>query len=55
MASIVSSTVGLGGMAQWSLGVRCTEMDSRRRKKLSGVVVASTVARPCKVDATIQL
>ena len=55
MASTVSSTVGLGGMAQSSLGVRCTEMDSRRRRKLSDIVVASTVGRLCKVDATVQV
>ena len=55
MASIVSLTVGLGGMAQSCLGVRCAKMDSRRRRKLSGIMVASTVARPCKVDATVQL
>ena len=30
-------------------------MDECRTVELSGVVVASTVARPCKVDATVQL
>ena len=30
-------------------------MDERRAVELSGVVVASTVARSCKVDATVQL
>ncbi len=55
VASTLSSTVGLGGMAQWRLGVRCAEMDSRRRVTLPGVVVASAAARPGKVDAAVQL
>ena len=50
VASIVSSTMGLGGMAQWRLGVRCAEMDSRKRRKLSGVLVVSTAARPGNVQ-----
>ena len=53
VASTVSSAVGLGGMAQWRLGVRCAEMDSRRRRKLSGVMVASMAKRPGKVDALV--
>ena len=55
MASTVSSTVGLGGMAQLSLGVRCTEMDSRRRRKLSGVMMALMAERPGKVGASVLL
>ena len=55
MASIVSSTMGLGGMAQWSLSVRCAEMDSRWRRKLSGVMVALIAERPGKVGASVLL
>ena len=44
----------LDGVARWRLGARCAEMDSRRMVALSGVVVASTAARPGKLDATIQ-
>ena len=55
VASTVSSAVGLGGMAQWRLGIRCVEMDSRRRRKLSGVMVALMVERPGKVGASVML
>ena len=55
MASTVSSAVGLGGMAQWRLGVRCVEMDSRRRRKLSRVMVTLMVERPGKVGALVLL
>jgi hypothetical protein len=43
----------LGGVAQWRLGVRCAEMDSRRRRTLSGVMVASMAERPGKVGALV--
>ena len=42
-----------GGMALWRLGVRCTEMDSRRRRLLFGVMVASMAEWPDMVDASI--
>ena len=43
----------LSGMAQWRLGVRCTEMDSRRRRMLFGIMVASTTERPGKLGALV--
>ena len=43
----------LGGMALWRLGVRCAEMDSRRRRLLSGVMVTSMAEWPDKVEASI--
>ena len=43
----------IGGMALWRLGVRCTEMDSRRRRLLSGVMVTSMAEWPYKVEASI--
>ena len=43
----------IGGMAPSRLDIRCAEMDSRREMALSGVVVASTAARPGKVDASV--
>ena len=43
----------LGGVAQWRFGVRCVAMDSRRRTKLSGVVVTSMAEWPDKVEASI--
>ena len=46
--------VDLGGMAKWRLGARCAKMDLRRMVALSDIVVASTAARPGKVDATVQ-
>lgn len=41
VTSSSSTTADLGGVAQWSLGVRCVLTDSRRRMTLSGVVVTS--------------
>ena len=43
----------IGGMALSRLGVRCTEMDSRRRRLLSGVMVTSMAEWPDKVEASI--
>ena len=43
----------VGGVALWRLDVRCTEMDSRRRRLLFGVMVASMAERPDMVDASI--
>ena len=43
----------LGGVVQWRLGVRCLEMDPRRRRTPSGVMVASMVECPVKVEASI--
>ena len=43
----------LGGMALWRLKVRCTEMDSRRRRLLSGVMVTLMADWPDKVEASI--
>ena len=42
----------IGGMALWRLGVRCAEMDSRRRRTLSGVMVVSMPERHSKVNAS---
>ena len=44
-ASSSSTTVSIGGMAQWILGVRWVLMDSRRARALSGVVMASSAGR----------
>lgn len=55
VTSSVSKTTDLGGVAQWSLGVECMYMDSRRRIVLSGVVVTSMAERPGKVGALIPL
>jgi hypothetical protein len=41
----------LGGVALWRLGVRCAEMDSCRRRLLSGVMVAPMAERHAKVGA----
>ena len=43
----------LGGVAQWRLGVRCTEMDSRGRRTMSGFLVASMAERPGKLGALV--
>ena len=43
----------LEGVAQCRFGVRCGRMDSRRRTKLSGVVVTSMAEWPDKVEASI--
>ena len=48
-----SKTADLGGMAQWRFGVRCAEMDSRRRRTLFGVMVASMAERLGKVGALV--
>lgn len=50
-SSYTLMTADLGDFAQWRLGVRCTEMDSCRRRTLSGIMVASMAERPGKVDA----
>ena len=54
MASDTSTTAGLSGMEQRGLVGGRVMMDERRMVALSGVVVASTVARPGKVHAAIQ-
>ena len=43
----------IGDMALWRLGVRCTEMDSRGRRLLFGVMVTSMAEWPNKVEALI--
>ena len=43
----------IGGMALWRLAARCAEMDSRRRRLLSGVMVTSMAEWPDKVEASI--
>ena len=43
----------LGGMAQWRADIRCTKMDSRGRRTLSGGLVASMAERHGKVDAKV--
>ena len=55
VVSDTSTTAGLRGMEQWGLAARRVMMDERRMVALSGVVVASTAARPGKVDAAVQL
>ena len=44
----------LDGVAECRFGVRCGRIDSRRRKTLSGVVVASMAEIPSTVHATVQ-
>ncbi|XP_037441148.1 UNC93-like protein 3 [Triticum dicoccoides] len=49
---------GLGGVEQWRLDVRCVAMDTRRRRTLSGGVVASMqsgLARYTMVPASVYL
>ena len=53
MSSGTLTTAGLGGMEQRGLAGGRVMMDDRRMVALSGVVVASTTARPGKVDATL--
>ena len=53
VASGTSTTAGLGVMEQHGLAGGRVMMDERRMVALSGVVVASTTARPGKVDATV--
>ena len=43
----------LGGVVEWRLGARCAVMDSRRRRQLSGVMVASMAEWSDKVEASI--
>ena len=51
VASGTSTMAGLSGMEQPGLAGGRVMMDERRMMALSGVVVASTAARPGKVDA----
>ena len=51
--SLASTMAGLSGMEQLGLAGGRVMMDERRMVALSGVVVASTAARPGKVDATV--
>ena len=55
VASGMSTTAGLSGMEQRDLAGGCVMMDERRMVVLSGIVVASTAARPGKDDASVQL
>ena len=43
----------IGGMALWRLAARYAEMDSRRRRLLSGVMVMSMAEWPDKVEDSI--
>ena len=52
-SSFTLMAADLGSVVQWRLGVRCLEMDSRRRRQLSGVMVASMAEWPDKVEASI--
>ena len=52
-SSHTSMAADIGGMALWRLGVRSTEMDSRRRRLLSSVMVTSMAEWPDKVEASI--
>ena len=54
VVSDTSTTAGLSGMEQRDLAGGCVMMDERRMVVLSGIVVASTAARPGKVDAAVQ-
>ena len=54
MISDTSIMAGLSGMEQRGLAGGRVMMDERRMVALSGVVVASTAARPGKVDAAVQ-
>ena len=49
-----STTAGLSSMEQRGLAGGRVMMDERRMVVLSGVVVASTAARPGKVHAAVQ-
>ena len=51
--SLASTTPGLGGMEQRGLAGGRVMMDEHRMVALSGVVVASTAARPGKVDSAV--
>jgi len=43
----------IGGMALWRFAARCAEMDSRRRRLLSGVMVTPMAEWPDKVETSI--
>ena len=51
----LATTAGLGDMEQQGLTGGRAMMDERGMVALFGVVVASTAARPGKVDAAVQL
>ena len=56
VTSIARLTADPGGMAPWRFGDgRVLEMDSCRRRKLSGVMVALMEERPGKVGASVLL
>ena len=55
MASGTSTMAGLSGMKQRGLAGGRVMMDERKMVALSGIVVASTAARPDRVDASVQL
>ena len=55
VASDTSTMAGPSGMEQRGLAAGHLLMDERRMATLSGIVVASTAARPGKVDASVQL
>ena len=50
---LTSTTAGLGSMEQRGIAGGRVMMDERRMVALSGNVVASTAARPGKVDAAL--
>ena len=52
--SDMSTTAGLSGMEQRGLAGGRVMMDERRMVALTDVVVASTAARPGKVNAVVQ-
>ena len=54
VVSDTSTMAGLSGMEQRGLAGGRVMMDECRMVALSGVVVASTVATPGKVDAAVQ-
>ena len=43
----------IGGMALWRFAVRCAEMDSRRRRLLSGVMVTPMAEWPDKIETSL--
>ena len=55
VASTASKTVGLSGMARWSIGVGGGLMDARRLVVFSGVAAAAAAVGPGKVNARIPL
>ena len=52
-SSYTLMTTDLGDVVQWRLGARCAVLDSRRRRLLSGVMVASMAEWPDKVEVSI--